>query len=77
MKEVIVTRGFNNLEVIGSLRLVDGVEVPIGSVFALGGIVRKSHKDRSGKEVVDEFELVEVSLIPDSQFIAYKAYKEL
>jgi hypothetical protein len=72
MKIVPVTRGFNNQEVIGELRLMDGIDVPIGSVFALSGIVRKYHREKDGRQIVDEFELVEVSLIPDSQFVAYK-----
>ena len=68
MKEFIVTRGFNNVDIIGKLQLVHGVEIPFGSVFALGGIVKRKHVDENGKDVVDEFELMEVSLIADTNY---------
>jgi hypothetical protein len=63
MREIVVTRGFNNEHVIGVLQLVDRVEVSFDCLFALGGIVKRSHKNEDGVNVVDDFELLEVSLI--------------
>jgi hypothetical protein len=68
MRQFTVTRGFNSQDVIGILNLEDSVEVPFESVFALGGIVKKSHTDESGNDIVDEFELIKVSLIPDRNY---------
>ncbi len=68
MREIIVTKNFNQSEPpIGKLLLMDGVEIPYNSVFALGGIIHE--KDKNGN--ITKFELVEVSLIPDDNYIKF------
>jgi hypothetical protein len=57
MQQIIVTRGFNNADVIGSLQLADGIEVASDEVLAFGGVVKP-----------EGFELLEISLIKDSNY---------
>jgi hypothetical protein len=68
MKEIIVTRAFNNQDIIGRLVLQDGVEVPFDTVFAIGGVVKKKHTDQQGVEVIDKFDVLEVSRIKDRDY---------
>ena len=49
--------------------LAKGVKIPFNSVFSFGGIVRK----KEGNEIT-EFELLEISLIPDSQYKKIKKH---
>lgn len=66
-KEYPVTVGFGQ-QLIGKLTLLPDTKIPMDCVFALGGKVTKRHKDAKGKQVIDEFELTEVSLITDENY---------
>jgi len=71
-KTVLVTRDFDKSELpIGELIPRDDVEVPYGSVFALGGEVLEMEKDKDGNTIITKFGLLEISLIPDTNYIEY------
>lgn len=66
-----VTRNFDVLDIIGSLTLRDGVEIPPDSVFSLAYTILEGPRSKPTKIHVES-----VSLIPDSSFSRYLVEQE-
>jgi hypothetical protein len=63
-RKIPVTRGFNKFDVIGFLTLLDDVDIPPDTVFAIGYIVDERAEDGT----VTKIKVIEVSLIPDRDY---------
>lgn len=80
IKELPITRNFDNYEVVGQLDVSDlsncigkmdrgllSHYIKIGKMeFSIGGIVSESHMDGDIR-IIDKFELTQVSIIPSHQ----------